>query len=390
MILRKTYLDKLIAFKNTDVIKVITGIRRCGKSVLLEQYGHLLNADDQIVRMNFESVIYDDIKDYKDLYHFIVEKIDKTKKAYLLLDEIQRVEGWEKALSSFQVDLDCDIYITGSNAYLLSSELSTYLSGRYVEIHLLPLSFKEYSMDRSEDIQIVFKDYMQYGGFPGLLSLSTPESKRIYMEGIYSSIVIKDILNRSSVSDPELLSRVLRYILDNIGNLTSANKISNYLSSNLMKTATKTVIDNIDALEKAYVIYKAKRYRIKGKEILKTLDKLYVVDVGLRKMIEGFEINDRGRILENIVYNELRKRGYHVTIGVDQNFEIDFIATKGSEKYYYQVTLSAVEENVKSRELRGFKRIKDNYPKCLLSMDYGYSTEDGIEFKNIIDFLLEQ
>ena len=317
-----------------------------------------------------------------------MDKTDSTKKVYLLLDEIQRVESWEKALSSFQVDLDCDIYITGSNAYLLSSELSTYLAGRYVEIHLFPLSFKEYSLNRTKDIHKVFDEYMTYGGFPGLSPLTTAESKRIYMEGIYSSIVIKDILNRSRVTDPDVLGRILRYLLSNIGNLISANKISNYLTANNKKTATSTVIDHIEALEKAFVIYKAKRYKIRGKEILKTLNKLYVVDIGLRNMIEGFEINDRGRLLENIVYNELIKRGYHVTIGVDQNFEIDFIATNGSEKKYYQVTLSTVAENVKKRELKGFMSLKDNYPKYILSMDYGHSIEDGVEFINIIDFLL--
>lgn len=388
MILRKTYLKMLQSFKDIDVIKVITGIRRCGKSVLLEQYRQLLDKDAQIIKINFESIIYDDIKNYKDLYDFIMNKADITKKVYLLLDEIQRIDSFEKALSSFQVDLDCDIYITGSNAYLLSSELSTYLAGRYVEIHLFPLSFKEYALNRTDDIQKIFIEYMTYGGFPGLLPLLTAESRRIYMEGIYSSIVIKDILNRSHVTDADVLERILRYLLNNIGNLISANKISNYLTANYKKIATSTVISNMDALEKAFVIYKARRYRIKGKEILKTLNKFYVVDIGLRNMVEGFEINDRGRLLENIVYNELLRRGYHVTIGVDQSFEIDFIAIKGDEKYYYQVTLSAVDDNVKARELKGFMKLRDHYPKYLLSMDYGNSIEDGVELINIIDFLL--
>jgi|LGOV01.1.fsa_nt_gb predicted AAA+ superfamily ATPase len=388
MIKRERYLKQLLDFKHTEVIKVITGIRRCGKSVLMSQFCELIDEGSQIININFESILYDSIKNYEDLYNYVTDRVDKNKKVYLLLDEIQRVKGWEKALASFQVDFDADIYITGSNAYLLSSELSTYLAGRYVEIHLLPLSFKEYVNGRS-NVTELFDEYIKYGGFPGLLNLPTDESKRIYMEGIYNSVVVKDVLNRKQSLEPQLLIRILRYLLDNIGNLTSGNKIANYLTSNVTKTNARTVIEHIEALESAFVLYRAKRYKIKGKELLKTLDKLYVVDVGIRNMIEGYEVSDVGRILENIVYNELIRRGYFVTIGVDTNFEIDFIATKNSEKLYFQVALSILLPEVKDREVKGFKSIKDNYRKILLTMDYGHRIEEGIEYINIIEFLME-
>lgn len=389
MILRKHYLNQLIGFKDTNLIKVITGIRRCGKSVLLQQFADTLDDTSQKKYINFESLQFDGITDYKKLYDYVMNAIDKSKKLYLFLDEVQRVESWEKALSSFMVDLDVDIYITGSNAYLLSSELSTFLAGRYVEIHLQPLSFKEFQVDRTEDRYKLFDEYMKYGGFPGLLEIKSEQSKKIYMEGLYNSVVVKDILNRRKNLDTNLLLRILRYIIDNIGNLSSANKIANYISSNISKVSTRAVIDHIEALESAFIIYKVDRFKIVGKELLKTLNKHYIVDIGLRNMIEGYEIRDRGRFIENLVYNELVRRGYHVFVGVDNRFEVDFVASKDQDKRYYQVTLSIQDEKVRERELKGFNIIQDNYRKIVITMDYGNSIEDGIEYKNLIDFLLE-
>jgi predicted AAA+ superfamily ATPase len=230
---------------------------------------------------------------------------------------------------------------------------------------------------------------MKYGGFPGLLELKSEQSKKIYMEGLYNSVVVKDILNRRKNLDTNLLLRILRYMIDNIGNLSSANKIANYMSSNISKVSTRAVIDHIEALESAFIIYKVDRFKIVGKELLKTLNKHYIVDIGLRNMIEGYEIRDRGRMIENLVYNELIRRGYHVFVGVDNRFEVDFVASKDQNKIYYQVSLSIEDEKVRERELKGFNIIQDNYRKILITMDYGNSIVDGIEYKNLIDFLLE-
>ncbi|MEA3424457.1 MAG: ATP-binding protein [Bacillota bacterium] len=396
MIIRKIYLDKLINYRDTKVIKVITGIRRSGKSILLDQfYEYLIDSgieERQIVKINFESIKYDAITDYKNLYEYVESKIIKNKKIYILLDEIQKVVEWEKALTSFQVDYDCDIYITGSNAYLLSSELATYLSGRYIEIHILPFSFREFvEIENEKQREKLFDLYLKQGGFPGLYEFSIVENaKKDYLEGIYNTIVVKDIIERSKVTDVDLMRRILRYLIDNTGNLVSANKISNFLKSSGRKTTTKTVIDYLTAFENAFILYKVKRYKIKGKQILNSPDKYYVVDLGLRRMIHGFESFDIGRALENIVYLELVRRGYQIYVGADDNFEVDFIAMKEEEKVYYQVSLSIVDEKVKEREVKGLLSIKDNYKKVLLTMDYS-SNEliEGIEQINIVDFLLE-
>jgi len=396
LILREAYVANLRVLKDTSVIKVITGIRRSGKSSLLLQFHEDLIASgvatSSIININFESMQYESIKDYGDLYTYISDRRNKTQKTYLLLDEIQRVKGWEKAISSFQVDFDCDIYITGSNAYLLSSELATFLSGRYVEIHVLPLSFKEFaSAYPKEAVNDAFKQYMKYGGFPGLLEMvDQDEVKRIYLEGIFNTVVVKDIIARSTIKDVDLLNRILRYLIDNIGNLISATKIADFLTSNNRTTQASTVIDYLTAFENAFIVYRAHRYRIHGKQQLRSPDKFYVVDIGFRSMVHAFESFDTGRVLENIVYVELIRRGYHVHVGADPNFEIDFVAIKGVEKKYYQVTLSMVDENVKAREVSGFKKINDNYPKTILSMDYiSEGNIDGILHQNIIEFLLQ-
>jgi predicted AAA+ superfamily ATPase len=393
MISRDVYLKKLIDFQDKNVIKVITGIRRCGKSVLLQQFrDHLFSSginSDNIILINFESLQYESITNYKSFYDYICNLI-REGRYYLLLDEIQAVEHWEKALASFQVDFDCDIYITGSNAFLLSSELATLIAGRYVAIHIFPLSFKEIVSQQQQDPQTVFRDYLKYGGFPGLVEFDKKEDlAREYLDGIFNTVVVKDILTQNKFQSISLLNTILKFMIDNVGNLISANNIADYLSSNGQKTHVDTVINYLEAFENAYILYKTERYNLKGKRILRSPQKYYIVDSGIRNTILGFRDLDIGRVLENIIYLELRRRGYDVRVGVDDQFEIDFIATKNDEKLYVQTTLSLADEKVKHRELQGLLSIKDNYRKILLSMDFHINEEtEGIRIQNIIDFLL--
>lgn len=393
IISRVAYLQKLVDFQDKKVIKVITGIRRCGKSVLLQQFrDHLVSSGvdpEKIILINFESLQYENIINYRTFYDHIHNQI-RQGRYYLLLDEIQVVEHWEKAIASFQVDFDCDIYITGSNAFLMSSELATLLAGRYVEIHVFPLSFKEYISHQQEDPQILFRDYVKYGGFPGLIEFEKREDlAKNYLDGIYNTVVVKDILSRNSFQNISLLNTILKFMIDNVGNLVSANNIADYLSSNGQKTHVDTVLNYLDAFEKAYILYKAERYNLKGKRILRSPHKFYIVDSGIRNTILGFRDLDIGRVLENIVFLELKRRGYDVWVGVNDQFEIDFIATRDKEKLYIQTTLSLADEKVKNRELQGLLSTKDNYRKILLSMDFHINEEiEGVSIQNIIDFLL--
>jgi predicted AAA+ superfamily ATPase len=395
MVERTLYLKVLADFKDKNLIKVITGIRRSGKSILLQQFCDYLKAsgvdEDRIVMINFESLHYENIKDYKALYQYISKTIIPNKTTYILLDEIQEVSNWEKALASFQVDFQCDIYITGSNAYMLSSELATHISGRYVEIHMLPLSFREYLSGVKADKDLAFNQYLEYGGLPGLLELNSRDDLyRHYMEGVYNTIVIKDILGRSNIKETDLLESILLYMIDNIGNLISANNIANYLTSSGRKTYPSTVSEYLNSLEKAFVLYKAKRYNIRGKRLLSSPYKYYLVDTGFRNIVLGRREMDIGRVLENIVYLELKRRGYDLKIGIESNFEVDFVASRGTEKSYYQVCLSIADDDVRKRELRSLQMIKDNYPKFLLTMDFHVKEEiSGIKLLNIKDFLLE-
>jgi len=393
MISRVACLQKLVDFQDKQVIKVITGIRRCGKSVLLQQFrDHLVSSGvdpEKIILINFESLQYENIINYRTFYDHIHTQI-RQGRYYLLLDEIQVVEHWEKAIASFQVDFDCDIYITGSNAFLMSSELSTLLAGRYVEIHVFPLSFKEYISHQQENPQMLFRDYVKYGGFPGLIEFEKREDlAKDYLDGIYNTVVVKDILSRNSFQNISLLNTILKFMIDNVGNLVSANNIADYLSSNGQKTHVDTVLNYLDAFEDAYILYKAERYNLKGKRILRSPHKFYIVDSGIRNTILGFRDLDIGRVLENIVFLELKRRGYDVRVGVDDQFEIDFIATRDNEKLYIQTTLSLADEKVKNRELQGLLSTKDNYRKILLSMDFHINEEiEGVSIQNIIDFLL--
>ena len=397
---RDLYLKQLIKFKDKPLIKVITGIRRCGKSTLLSLFeNHLKKSGvekDQIIRMNFESFRFDELTNYKELHKYIDEQLmDLEKKYYILLDEVQQVNSWEKVINAFLVDANVDIYITGSNAYLLSSELSTLLSGRYVEIKMQPLSFKEYldflDGDEKKNLEALFNQYLEFGGLPTIAQLlDTPETIGPFLEGIYTSVLIKDVIERNNIRDAALLESILKFIAANIGNIVSTKKISDYLTSSGRKTTSDTIDNYLRMLEKAFIIYKANRYDLKGKKFLKTLEKYYIVDIGIRNKLTGLRDTDYEHVLENIIYLELLKRGYEVTIGKIGPLEVDFVATKTKEIIYYQVSATITNEDTRKRELKPLKKIDDNYPKYVLTMDNNiYTDYSGIKVKNIIDFLLE-
>ena len=398
MIIREKYLNKMIMLKDTEFIKVITGLRRSGKSTLMLMYkDYLLNnqvKEDNIIYINFESAMYDDIKNYKDLYQSIKEKIKKDK-VYLLLDEVQNVESWEKAINSFKVDFDIDIYITGSNAYLLSSELSTLLSGRYIEIKMYPLSFKEFLIFNNYDdmnVEDKFNEYLKYGGLPAItLIKNNDELVLSYLNDIYNSIVKKDIIDRNNLKNTTLLENIIKYLANNIGSPISSTKISNYLNSNkITPNCNHQTIDNyLNMLEKSYIIYKADRTDIKDKSVLKTLGKYYISDTGIRNIILGFRNINEGHLLENVVYLELLRRGYKVSVGKTYEYEVDFVAENPNEIIYLQVSLSITDEKVKDREIRSLENIKDNYEKIILTMDKTINQDfNGIKVMNIIDWLL--
>ncbi|MEG0977307.1 MAG: ATP-binding protein [Bacilli bacterium] len=394
---RETYLDILMSFKDANIIKAITGFYGCGKSTLLLLYKDYLVESgikkSNIILINFESIKYKNIKNYEELYDYIADLIVKLKgKVYILLDEVQMVSSWEKAINSFMVDFNCDLYITGSNAYLLSSELSTLLSGRYVEIKMLPLSFKEY-IDFNKNLNLsneeYFKNYTKYGGLPILSDLlSKEEVLTAYLKDVYNTVIMKDVVLRNDIKDIALLNNIMTFLAQNVGNIISPNKISDYLKNDGIITSHNTVDNYLLYLEKAYIIYKTPRYDIKGKLLLKTLAKYYVVDSGIRNAIIGYRDTDYGHVLENIVYLELIRRGYQVCIGKNDDFEIDFIATKESDKKYYQVTYSLTDDII-NRETRSLDIPNDHYEKIIISNDNFYIKDiRGIKIINIIDFLL--
>ena len=430
---RDLYLNQLIAFQDTEPVKVVTGIRRCGKSSLLKlMRNHLAETGigpEQILSMNFESMEYRDM-DVLSFYQFVKERIMPDKRMYLFFDELQRLEKWEDAINSFRVDFDCDIYITGSNAYLLSSEYSTYLSGRYVEVKMLPLSFREFldfhgyeirerlspsgerkkrAYDKSGELQEweeLYEAYMHYGGMPGIADVGLVQDRAMtLLDGIYSTVVVRDILERErrrgqrQITDPVLLRKIILFLADNIGNSTSLTSISNTLVSEKMledrakqgKPANQTISAYINALMESYLFYDIKRFDIRGKEELKTLGKYYIVDNGLRNYLLGYRDVDTGHMLENVIYFELLRRGYDVAVGKIGNKEIDFIATKDGEKIYYQVTEDITSEATRLRELEPLRMVRDNYQKVVLAMrtDSTASVE-GIRIQKVIDFLLEE
>ena len=401
MVSRDNYLDRLKAFMNNKLIKVITGVRRCGKSTLLEIFKEYLISEgvnaDNIIHINLELMKYDEVRDYKTFYNLICDQIRNTDRYYLLIDEIQQVSKWEKAINSMNTEFNVDIYITGSNAYLLSSEISTLLSGRYVEIKMLPLSFKEYlefdHLPKDWTLEDKFNQYLKFGSLPAVATIPQDNTTvNEFLLGIYNTVIVKDVIFRNKIKDIGLLEQIVKYVVANTGNIISASKISGYISSQAKGETTKatTVSNYLDMLEKAYIIYQVKRYDIKGKEQLKNLAKYYVVDTGIRNMLMGYSDTDLGHIIETVVYFELIRRGYQVFIGKWYELEVDFIAVKQDGKKYYQVCLTLMDEKVKERELAPLKAIPDNYEKTIISMDKTYMTDyEGIKFENIIDFLME-
>ena len=404
LINRPEYLNQLIQNKDVDLVKIVTGIRRCGKSSLLDLFHqHLLNhgvADSNIIHMNLESLRYRDLKDYLVFYDYVSERIAKSGKTYLIFDELQVIEHWEKAIESFRLDFDVDIYITGSNAYLLSTEFSTLLSGRYVEIRMLPLSFKEfldfYEFAPDISIEEKFQKYLQCGGMPILREYRFNEVRSMQaLEGIYSTVILRNILQRNTQSNQGLLHKLMLFLCSNIGSITSPSSIGNVLSneSNIegkgKKIASQTVEKYISMLRSAFIFYSVERYDVKGKQLLKTLGKNYIIDLGFRNMLLGYRDADRGHIIENIVFLELIRRDYHVYIGKFKETEIDFVAEKPNDKLYIQVTESMLSPETRERELRPLQMIPDNYEKIVLSMDRNYITSyDGIKSLNLIDWLL--
>lgn len=397
---RELYLSQLMQYKDKPLIKVVTGIRRCGKSTLLSLFAdHLKNSgisEKNIIRMNFESFELDYISNYREMHNYIkMQILDVKQKYYLLLDEVQMIPSWEKAVNAFLVDANVDIYITGSNAYLLSSELSTLLSGRYVEIKMLPLSFKEYldfmSSKNHENLQLQFNRYLKFGGLPTVVELlDNTNTIGPFLEGIYNTVLMKDVIERNNVRDSALLESVLKFMAANAGNIVSTKKVSDYLTSSGRKTTGDTIDNYLRMLENAFIIYKANRFDLKGKMFLKTLEKYYVVDMGIRNQLTGFRNTDYGHVLENIIYLELIRRGYEVSIGKIGSLEVDFVATKSAERIYYQVSATILDEHTRERELAPLQAIHDNYPKIILTMDQPvFDDFSGIRIQNIFDFLLE-
>lgn len=429
---RDLYLGRLIAFQDTDLVKVITGIRRCGKSSLMKlMVQHLTKngvGQEQVIQMNFESMEFQKMT-AADIYRYVKERMPEDRRTYLFFDEIQRIPDWQDAINSFRVDFDCDIYVTGSNAYLLSSEYATYLAGRCVEIRMLPLSFREFldfhgyevreirspagelrkrvydAEGENYDPKELLEAYMKFGGMPGIADIGLDTDKVLaLLDGIYSTVVVRDILEREKrrgqrqITDSELLRKIIMFLADNIGNNTSITSIGNTLVNEKIidtdkrngKPAVQTIQAYVGALLESFVFYEIKRFDIKGKEYLRTLGKYYIVDIGLRNYLLGFRDVDTGHCMENIVYFELLRRGYDVAIGKIDEKEVDFIATNAKEKIYFQVTESMNEPSVRERELAPLRKIRDNYEKIVLAGECDHPvTQDGIKIVKLTDFLLD-
>lgn len=393
---RNNYFEKLVSYKDKQIIKVVTGVRRCGKSTLLKMFRKYLKeigvADEFIIEINFDDFKYENLLDAKNLNAYIVEKLIMQKMNYILLDEIQNVSGFEKVINSLFLQENVDIYITGSNSYMLSGELATFLTGRYIQIEMMPFSLSEYmkamGFERAED---AYLDYIQNTSFPFAINLDDENQKREYIMSIYSTVVLKDVISKKKIADPMMLESVLRFVADNIGNILNVKKISDTLTSNGRKINVKTVESYISAFVESYLLYKVNRFDIKGKEHLKTLEKYYIVDIGLRNLMLGkLENKDIGHILENFVYLELRRKGYEVFIGKYDRYEVDFVIKKNSDIKYIQVALSVRNEEVFEREIRPLKLIRDNYPKFILTLDNDPVTDDeGIKVMNALEFVLK-
>ena len=396
LIEREEYLNRLIVLKDKQIIKVVTGVRRCGKSKLLELYQQWLLEQgvekEQIVSINFEDLDFEELTDYKKLYAYLKERFVDGEMTYIFLDEIQNVDQFPKVVDSLYIKENVDIYITGSNAHMLSSEIATLLSGRYVQIEMLPLSFKEYMISTGDvnDRGTKYIDYLKNSSFPYTLQLKEqPDEIRNYLEGLYNTIVVKDIMDRKKITDPMMLKSILKFVFDNIGSPLSSKKIADTMTSSGRKIDARTVEKYLEALSESYILYQAKRYNVKGKQYLKTLEKYYVVDIGFRFMLLGSKEMDAGHILENVVYLELLRRGYDVYVGKVDEFEVDFVAQNSKGTTYFQVALSVRDEKTLERELRPLQAIKDHYPKVILTMDDDPEVHyDGIRRINARDWLL--
>ena len=395
MIKRETYIDKLKSYKDMQLIKVVTGIRRCGKSTLLKMYrSELINSgvvDEQITFINFEEKENEALKQVDTLYDYIKSRLVEGKMNYVFIDEVQECSNFQIAVDSLFVKDNVDIYITGSNAHMLSSELATLLSGRYVTIEVLPLSFAEYLEGTGEDnIERKYRDYLRFGSFPFVLQFKGNEEQiRNYLDGLYNTIFKKDIVNRNKITNEDALECVTKFVFDNIGNLITSKKISDTLTSNNCRVSQPTVEGYLKALTDSYFVYKVSRYDVKGKQHLKSMAKYYVTDMGMRNYLLGYKNSDRGFILENIVYLELLRRGYKVFIGKVDNGEIDFVVFKGSETIYVQVAESIQEEKTFEREMKPLKMVKDYNQRVVITTDYDVNESyDGIKHINILDFLL--
>lgn len=394
---RPEYINQLINFREKQLIKVVTGIRRCGKSTLFDLYcSYLMQngvSENQIIRLNLEDPDYHDIKDYMQLYQFIKQQLAPDHMNYIFIDEVQNVPEFQKAVDGLFIIKNCDVYITGSNAFLLSGELATLLSGRYVEIKMLPLSFKEYlsAFDDKTDLIIKYQNYIQNGSFPYILNLNSRQEIRSYLEGVYTSVVLKDIVARCRISDVSMLDSVIRYMFDNIGNLCSSTKISNTMTSAGRKISVHTIETYLTALVDSFILYKANRYDVKGKQHLATGAKYYLSDIGLRYYLLGTKRADVGHILENIVYLELLRRGFEVHVGKVNQSEVDFIAIGSQGEEYYQVAYTVIDADGSTleRELSPLDAIRDHNPKYLLTMDFTpLTSHNGIKQINVLDWLL--
>lgn len=396
MIKRDSYLENLIKWKDKDVIKVVTGIRRSGKTTLFNLYIEYLKKqnikDDQIIFINLEDLKNEHLLDYKKLYKYICDLMNEDKKYYIFIDEVQNCKEFEKVVDSLFIKQNTDIYVTGSNAYMLSGELATLISGRYVTIHVLPLSFLEFSNGNTNKVER-FEKYLELGSFPYVASLVEDVSLvNSYLEGIYNTILIKDIAYRETITDISLLESIIKTLVSSIGSPISPNKIANTIVSSGRKISVNTVDKYLKCLTDCYFFYKVDRYDIKGREHLRTLSKYYLVDTGIRNVLVSNTQIDIGHLIENVVYLELIRRGYKVSVGKLLDKEVDFVATYKSEKLYVQVSATVLDENTLKRELSPLEQIRDNHPKLLLTLDtiganYNY---DGIIKKNLIDWLLEK
>ncbi len=397
MIIRKSYLDKLIQYRDNDFIKVITGVRRSGKSSLLALFKeYLLNLgveEKQIIEINYEKFQFDDLKEGSSLHVYLKEKKVDGKRMYFLIDEVQELSEWAKVINSLRVSFNADIYVTGSNSRMFSGEHLTYLSGRYIEIKVLPLSFKEFLDFKGYEEQMAedyFNEYLRIGSFPAVSLARQQELVEAILSGLFDSIFTRDIILRGNIRDEGSFYKVAKFVFENIGNSTSANAIKNTMISSGHKITSDTVDNYLQLMCDAHMLYQCERYDIRGKERLKTNGKYYVVDTGLRNKLIGYRQGNLGHVIENIVFLQLLRLGYEVNVGKNMSYEVDFIAVKGMHRLYFQVSLSALDELTYEREMNSLLKINDQYPKYLITMDKIDLSKDGIMHVNLFDFLLEK